>query len=98
MDGLLDFPVATAPAPGEVIPIAPGVLVARMRLPFALNHINLWLIEDGPALDRGRYRLHAARDAGGVAAHLRRRICAAGRSGGSSSPISTPTISAWPAG
>lgn len=46
MDGPLDFPVAEAPAPGEVIPIAPGVLWLRMRLPFALNHINLWLIEE----------------------------------------------------
>jgi glyoxylase-like metal-dependent hydrolase (beta-lactamase superfamily II) len=44
----LDFPVATAPGPGEVHPIAPGVLWLRMPLPFALNHINLWLLEDGP--------------------------------------------------
>jgi glyoxylase-like metal-dependent hydrolase (beta-lactamase superfamily II) len=44
----LDFPVATPPAPGEVMPIAPGVLWLRMPLPFALNHINLWLLEDGP--------------------------------------------------
>jgi glyoxylase-like metal-dependent hydrolase (beta-lactamase superfamily II) len=48
MDGSLHFPVATAPAPGETIPIAPGVRWLRMRLPFALNHINLWLLEDGP--------------------------------------------------
>jgi glyoxylase-like metal-dependent hydrolase (beta-lactamase superfamily II) len=56
MDGLLDFPVATAPLPGEVIPIAPGILWLRMKLPFALNHINLWLIDDGPtwtAVDTG---------------------------------------------
>jgi glyoxylase-like metal-dependent hydrolase (beta-lactamase superfamily II) len=56
MDGVLDFPDATAPAPGEVTPIAPGVLWLRMRLPFALNHINLWLIDDGPvwtAVDTG---------------------------------------------
>ena len=43
----LDFPVATAPGPGEVYPIAPGVLWLRMPLPFALDHINLWLLEDG---------------------------------------------------
>ena len=48
MAEMLDFPVATPPAPGEAIPIAPGVLWLRMPLPFALNHINLWLIEDGP--------------------------------------------------
>ena len=34
--------------PGETLPIAPGVLWLRMPLPFALDHINLWLIEDGP--------------------------------------------------
>ena len=48
MAELLHFPVATPPAPGEVIPIAPGVGWLRMPLPFALDHINLWLLEDGP--------------------------------------------------
>src|SRR2546430_16191911 len=52
----LHFPVATPPTPGQVIAIAPGVLWLRMPLPFALNHINLWLLEDGPswtAVDTG---------------------------------------------
>jgi len=52
----LHFPVTTPPAPGEVIPIAPGVLWLRMKLPFALNHINLWLVDDGAtwtAVDTG---------------------------------------------
>jgi glyoxylase-like metal-dependent hydrolase (beta-lactamase superfamily II) len=56
MDGTLDFPVAAAPPPGDVIPIAPGVLWLRMKLPFALNHINLWLLDDGDswtAVDTG---------------------------------------------
>ena len=56
MDGSLDFPVATPPAPGAVVPIAPGILWLRMRLPFALDHINLWLLDDGPswtAVDTG---------------------------------------------
>ena len=48
MDGSLSFPVVTPPAPGDAVPIAPGVLWLRMPLPFALNHINLWLLEDGP--------------------------------------------------
>ncbi|HEV2335813.1 MAG TPA: MBL fold metallo-hydrolase [Stellaceae bacterium] len=48
MDGSLYFPFATPPAPGAVIKVAPGILWLRMPLPFALNHINLWLIEDGP--------------------------------------------------
>src|SRR5436309_4129705 len=43
----LDFPVATAPGPAELHPIALGVLWLRMPLPFALDHINLWLLEDG---------------------------------------------------
>jgi glyoxylase-like metal-dependent hydrolase (beta-lactamase superfamily II) len=51
MDGNLAplrFPVAAPVAPGETLPIAPGVHWLRMPLPFALDHINLWLIEDGP--------------------------------------------------
>lgn len=42
----LEFPFAEAPAPGAVRAIAPGVHWLRMRLPFALDHINLWLLED----------------------------------------------------
>jgi glyoxylase-like metal-dependent hydrolase (beta-lactamase superfamily II) len=34
------------PAVGEILEVAPGVNWVRMRLPFALNHINLWLIRD----------------------------------------------------
>ena len=34
--------------PGEMLSIAPGVRWLRMPLPFALDHINLWLLEDGP--------------------------------------------------
>ncbi|MBV8889826.1 MAG: MBL fold metallo-hydrolase [Alphaproteobacteria bacterium] len=43
----LKFPVATPPASGRAEPIAPGVRWLRMPLPFALDHINLWLLEDG---------------------------------------------------
>jgi glyoxylase-like metal-dependent hydrolase (beta-lactamase superfamily II) len=35
------------PAPGEAIPVADGVWWIRMPLPFALDHINLWVLEDG---------------------------------------------------
>ncbi len=35
------------PAPGEAIPVAEGVWWIRMPLPFALDHINLWVLEDG---------------------------------------------------
>lgn len=34
------------PAPGEAVDVAPGVRWIRMRLPFALDHINLWLLRD----------------------------------------------------
>src|ERR1700751_3110424 len=51
MDGSLTpplhFPVATPPGAGETLRIAPGVEWVRMPLPFALDHINLWLLEDG---------------------------------------------------
>ena len=50
MDGSLtplQFPVAAPPGPGETLAIAPGIRWLRMRLPFALDHINLWLLEDG---------------------------------------------------
>lgn len=34
------------PAEGEALEVAPGVRWIRMALPFALNHINLWLLRD----------------------------------------------------
>jgi glyoxylase-like metal-dependent hydrolase (beta-lactamase superfamily II) len=43
----LQFPFAEAPAAGTALEVAPGVHWLRMPLPFALNHINLWLLEDG---------------------------------------------------
>ncbi|EKV29604.1 hypothetical protein C882_0427 [Caenispirillum salinarum AK4] len=45
--GPLRFPIAEPPAPGEPLEVAEGVLWLRMPLPFALDHINLWLVEDG---------------------------------------------------
>ncbi|MCM8610642.1 MBL fold metallo-hydrolase [Accumulibacter sp.] len=43
----LDYPIAAPPAACEIFPIATGVHWLRMPLPFALDHINLWLLEDG---------------------------------------------------
>jgi glyoxylase-like metal-dependent hydrolase (beta-lactamase superfamily II) len=43
----MHYPIADAPAPGTVTAVAPGVFWLRMPLPFVLNHINLWLLEDG---------------------------------------------------
>lgn len=34
------------PAPGGTLEVAPGVRWIRMALPFALDHINLWLLRD----------------------------------------------------
>ena len=46
----LEYPFDSLPAPGHTIEIAPGLRWVRMRLPFALDHINLWLLDDGEAL------------------------------------------------
>jgi glyoxylase-like metal-dependent hydrolase (beta-lactamase superfamily II) len=43
----LHYPLDDAlPAYGACISVAPGVKWLRMTLPFALNHINLWLLRD----------------------------------------------------
>lgn len=36
----------TLPGPGFSIEVAPGIRWVRMGLPFALDHINLWLLRD----------------------------------------------------
>ncbi len=36
----------TLPAPGQTLEVLPGVRWIRMALPFALDHINLWLLRD----------------------------------------------------
>src|SRR5262245_42898606 len=43
----LTFPAAEPPPTGQVIEIAPGILWTRIPLPFRLNHINVYLIDDG---------------------------------------------------
>jgi glyoxylase-like metal-dependent hydrolase (beta-lactamase superfamily II) len=42
----LRYAVAAPPAPGAILPIAPGIHWLRMPLPIDLNHINLWLIDE----------------------------------------------------
>ena len=46
----LEHPWAEAPAPGTTTQVAPGIRWLRMPLPFALNHINLWLLDDGDGI------------------------------------------------
>lgn len=44
------------PAAGEVVEVAPNLRWLRMPLPFALDHVNLWLLQDGDgwtAVDTG---------------------------------------------
>lgn len=43
----LIYPFEAKPEAGEALRVAPGVLWLRMPLPFALDHINLWALEDG---------------------------------------------------
>jgi glyoxylase-like metal-dependent hydrolase (beta-lactamase superfamily II) len=52
----LVFPFPAPPGPGEALEVAPGVLWLRFPLPFLLDHVNVYLIEDAggwAALDTG---------------------------------------------
>ena len=42
----LQYPFPEVPAPGTTVEVAPGIHWLSMPLPFALDHINLWLAED----------------------------------------------------
>ncbi|MFP5405323.1 MAG: MBL fold metallo-hydrolase [Gammaproteobacteria bacterium] len=43
----LEYPLAdTLPRPGRLLEVAPGVSWVRMPLPFALDHVNLYLLRD----------------------------------------------------
>ena len=47
LEAQLDYCLGTAvPEPGRAVDVAPGIRWVRMSLPFALNHINLWLLRD----------------------------------------------------
>lgn len=47
LESQLDYPFGeTLPDTGTLLQVAAGVYWLRMGLPFALNHINLWLLED----------------------------------------------------
>src|SRR5262249_49482325 len=54
--------VEKPPAPGEWLEVAAGVFWARVALPFRLNHVNVYLIDDGDAwniVDTGIANSHA---------------------------------------
>jgi glyoxylase-like metal-dependent hydrolase (beta-lactamase superfamily II) len=42
----LVYPFAKAPETAQTIEVAPGVQWIRMPMPFVLNHINVWALED----------------------------------------------------
>lgn len=47
LESRLSYPLGDAvPAMGAVMEVAPGLRWVRMGLPFALDHINLWLLRD----------------------------------------------------
>lgn len=43
----LTYPFDAAPAPGEAVEVAPGVLWLRFALPFQLDHVNVHAVRDG---------------------------------------------------
>jgi len=55
LENQLHYPLGdTLPDEGRCIEVAPGIKWIRMALPFALNHINLWLMRDALETDNGR--------------------------------------------
>ena len=42
----LQYPFPEVPAPGTTVEVAPGIHWLSMPLPFQLDHINLWLVEE----------------------------------------------------
>jgi glyoxylase-like metal-dependent hydrolase (beta-lactamase superfamily II) len=43
----LDFPHPAPPEAGRTIEVAPGILWARLALPFLLDHVNIYFVDDG---------------------------------------------------
>lgn len=61
----LDYPWGdTLPETGSVVTLRPGLHWLRMPLPFALDHINLWLLDDEIDGPQGRVRGFTAIDCG----------------------------------
>jgi glyoxylase-like metal-dependent hydrolase (beta-lactamase superfamily II) len=42
----LEYPFPEVPAPAATVEVAPGIYWLSMPLPFQLDHINLWLLEE----------------------------------------------------
>ena len=43
----INFAFPTPPEAGRTIEVAPGVLWARLALPFLLDHVNIYFVDDG---------------------------------------------------
>lgn len=43
---MLEFPYDAAPEPGETLEIRPGILWTRLALPFRLDHVNVFFLQD----------------------------------------------------
>lgn len=46
----LEYPIEQIPAGGQTLSLLPGIRWIRMPLPYALDHINLWLLDDDAAV------------------------------------------------
>ncbi len=49
-DSGLTYPFSEPPAQCQTVEVASGILWLRLPLPFRLDHINIYLIEDGHGL------------------------------------------------
>lgn len=47
VDGEIKYLFDQPPAPGEVRQLLPGITWVRVPLPFVLDHVNCWLLDDG---------------------------------------------------
>lgn len=68
MDGtneLIQYPFTTPPKPGEALRVAEGVFWVRLPLPMALDHVNVFVLDDGAGwtiIDTGMDTQAARRD------------------------------------
>jgi glyoxylase-like metal-dependent hydrolase (beta-lactamase superfamily II) len=49
-DAGLTYPFPVPPGPGEIREILPGIHWIRLPLPLKLDHVNVWVLEDGESL------------------------------------------------
>jgi Zn-dependent hydrolases, including glyoxylases len=56
--GILNFPMTSKPEFGVPMKVEEGIFLLKMPIPYALDHINLWLLRDGAGwtiVDSGFY-------------------------------------------